>query len=166
MSEVIEVAIDHRLEEHLRAERLYFSRRSLFARVDKVVALALLVWGVVLVAVAGPRWWALLFLALAPLEYFHLFSIGPLVTKYRFKRNPKHAEVNRLAFSATQIHFRTPSIDSKIDWSLYDGLIEDDQLFLLTYGGGMYSVLPKRCFADPEAFRVMARAALRGYSPP
>lgn len=155
----IEVSIDHRVEEHVHAERLYYSKRSWFATADRVVAVVLLLIGIGLVSVVGARWWTLIWFVLAPLEFLNLLSIAPLVTRFRFRQNPKFRELNRISFGDEEVHFKTDSIDSRLNWSLYDGMLEDEQLILLTYGGQMYSVIPKRCFKDPatlEAFRSLA----------
>ena len=151
MSNEVHLEIDHKADEHVRAERLYYSRRSKFARVDKLVALLLVVIGIVAVITVGVRWWSVIWFVLAPLEFFNLLSIAPLVTKYRFSRTPKFRELNHITFRDDGIHFRTTSIDSKLEWSFYDGVLEDEQLFLLAYGGQMYSVIPKRCFRDPAS---------------
>lgn len=161
MPSPIRLEVDHKVEEHVQAERLYYSRRSKLASVDRVVAVFLLVVGIAAVAVVGLRWWSLVWFVLALLEFFNLLSITPLVTKYRFRRNPKFAELNHLEFSDDGIRFKTASIDSKLEWSLYDGVIENEHLFLLTYGGHMYSVIPKRCFTDAgslDAFRVLVES--------
>lgn len=160
----VDVEIDHRIEEHLRAERLYYSKRSRFASVDRILAIFLLIVGIVLVVAVGVRWWSVVWFALAPLEFFNLLSIAPLVTRYRFNRNPKFRELNHISFESDEIHFKTTSIDSKLKWSLYDGVLEDEQLFLLTYGSQMYSVIPKRCFKDSQsldAFRALAEAKVK-----
>lgn len=112
--------------------------------------------GIAGVATVGAQWWTLIWFILAPLEYFNLLSLTPLVTRYRFRRNPKFNAPSHLTFGEDGIHFTTTGIDSRLDWRYYDGVLEDDQLFLLTYAGPAYSVIPKRCFPDAEtmdAFR-------------
>ena len=131
----------------------------------RVVAILLLLIGIVGVATVGFRWWTIIWFALAPLEFFNKLSIAPLVVKYRFKRNPKFGETSNIHFSDDGIHFKTSSIDSKLKWDLYDGLLEDEELFLLLYGGQMYSVIPKRCFTEDErtdAFRNLVRSKVHG----
>jgi len=87
-----------------------------------------------------------------------------LVLKHRFKRNPKFGETNNIDFSDEGIHFKTSSIDSKLKWDIYDGLLEDEELFVLPYGGQMYTVIPKRCFTEPEmtvTFRNLVRSKVQ-----
>ncbi len=158
---MISIEFDHRLDEHQRARCLYYEKKSWFARADKVVAILLAVFGLVSVSLVGLRWWSVIWFVLAPLEWFNVLSIEPLTVRHVFKRSAKFQERTTLAFSEERIHYRTPSIDSTIDWSLFTGLIEDDALFLLLYNAPRrYAIVPKRAFASEEAiaeFRELAR---------
>jgi hypothetical protein len=158
---MLAIEFDHRLDDHLRARRLYYTRKSWFARGDKVVAIALAVVGVASVATIGATWWNVLFLAIAPLEWFHVLTAEPLVVRYTFARSPKFHEHTQLTFTPEHIHYKTPTIDSTIDWKLFAGLVEDDELFLLLYAAPRsYAVVPKRAFASEAAlaqFRELAR---------
>jgi hypothetical protein len=158
---MITIEFDHRLDEHLKARRLYYTKKSWFARADKVVAIFLTVFGLILVCLIGPRWWSLIWLVLAPIEWFNLLSIEPLMVRYMFKRSAKFQERTALSFSEDRIHYKTPSIDSTIDWSLFTGVLEDDELFLLPYKAPRtYAIIPKRAFASEEAkgeFRELVR---------
>ncbi len=158
---MISIEFDHRLEEHLRARRLHYANKSWFARADKVVAILLAVFGSVSAGLVGLRWWTVIWLVLAPLEWFNVLSIEPLTVRYTFKRSAKFQERTTLSFSEERIHYKTPSIESTLDWSLFTGLIEDDALFLLPYKAPRtYAIIPKRAFASEEAkaeFRELVR---------
>jgi hypothetical protein len=158
---MVTVEFDHRLEEHLRARRVYYQARSRFARADKVVAIFLGLFGVASVVLAGVVWWTVIWFVVAPLEWFHLLSLEPLVVRYMFKRSAKFHERTMLAFSEDNVRYKTPSIDSTIDWSLFTGLIEDGELFLLPYQAPRtYALVPKRAFASEAAqaeFRELVR---------
>jgi hypothetical protein len=142
--------IDHRLSEHVQAERLYYARHSKFASVDRIVAAALLLVGIVSTALVGLHWWTAIWFLLAPLEFFDLLSIAPLVVSHRFKKTAKFHELNELEFTEDGIYFRTPTIDSRLKWEIYSEVIDNDDLILLVLGNQMYSVLPKRCFKNDE----------------
>src|SRR5205085_1657113 len=83
---MITIEFDHRLEEHLRAARLYHASRSWFSRADKVVAILVAAYGLFLLAGVGVRWWTVIWLVLAPVIWFNLLSIQPLIVRYVFKR--------------------------------------------------------------------------------
>ena len=44
--------------------------------------------------------------------------------RYVFKRSTNFRERTTLSFSEERIHYRTHSVDSALDWSLFTGLIE------------------------------------------
>ena len=158
----VHVEVHHQLAEHVRAERL-FRAHSKWALANKIVAAVLLVLGIGLVTTAGIHWWSVIWFVLAPLEFFDVLSPAPLVARLRFNRSPKFRERNELTFSEQGIHFKTSSVDSRLDWSHYDGVLEDEQLFLLIYGQQMYSVIPKRCFGEPgdrEVFKQLIEAKI------
>jgi hypothetical protein len=149
---MITIEFDHRLDEHLRARRLYYAKKSTFARIDKGVAIFLALVGLSSVWLAGVHWWSVIWFVLAPLEWFNLLSIEPLVVRYTFKRSAKFREHTRLSFAEENVHYKTASIDSTLDWSLFSGLIEDEALFLLSYQAPrMYAIIPKRAFPSEEA---------------
>jgi hypothetical protein len=164
LRDAIQIEFDHRLGEHLRARRLFYRHRSWFAKADRVVAVLLALFGVTLIALAGLRWWTAIWLVIAPIEWFNLLSIEPLVVRYQFRRSPKFLAPTSLSFSREQIHYRTGSIDSTLRWDLFDGLLEDEELFLLVYRAPRsYAVIPRRAFASPAEqsdFRELARSAL------
>lgn len=161
---MVTAAFDHRLDEHARAHRLYYRQKSWFARADKVVAILLVLVGVAFVALHGVQWWTVIWLVLGPLEWFDALSPAPLIVGYMFKRSPKFREPTTLTFTDDHIHYKTASIDSTLDWSIFAELVEDDALFLLLYKAPRsYAIIPKRAFASPDAiaaFRELARRKL------
>ena len=155
----ISVSFDNVLADHLAAERLYY-KSTVFAKVDRVVAVILLLVGLFSTWGAGVQWWTLMFFPLAVLEWFNLLSVRPLVIRRWFKHNPKFSETYHLALDRTGIHFRTKSIDSRVTWDHYTKVLEDDRLWLLVYGTRMYSVIPKRALkSDDEVARFRSLVA-------
>ena len=158
-AEPIVVSFDNSLQDHLHANRLYRSR-SFFAKIDKIVAALLLLFGIWAVSSVGVRWWTVIFFPLSVAEWFDLLSISPLQVRIFYKRNPKLQERYTLEFGEAAIHFKTATIDSKLEWSHYNGLLESDRVLLLTYGRGMYTVVPKSAFRDGsqiEQFRTLVK---------
>jgi hypothetical protein len=155
----ITLEFENRLEDHLHADRHYYSHGAL-AKVDKVVAVLLVLAGVALVVMAGSRWWAYVPFPLAVAEWFDLFSIRPLQIRVAFKANPKFRERYTLRFSEEGIHFKTATIDSTLKWDHYNACLESDRIFLLIYGKRMYTVVPKSAFPDSariEGFRELVK---------
>ena len=168
--EAVDLTFDPRLADHLAADRLYY-KSTLWAKIDRVVAVLLVVLGSLATWAAGPRWWALIWFPLAFAEWFNLLSLRPLQVMYWFRADPKFRETYRLTFSAGGIRFRTASIDALIQWTHYTRMLEDRRLCLLIYGSRMFSVIPKRAFtseAELSAFRALVVSSLRSStaSPP
>ena len=164
MEAPIKIEFDPRVEEHVSASRLYYSKLSKWAKIDKVVALLLVLFGTALVILVGIQWWTLIWFVLAALEFFNLLSIDPLVVRWQFKGTPKFKERNTLTFDDEGIHFQTPTIDARLRWETYNRMLENTEVFLLIYGKRMYSVIPKRAFKDEQEkdrFRQLAGLRLK-----
>jgi len=152
-NESVILSFDNVVSDQLAAERLYHES-TVFATLDKTVAVILLLVGAFCIWGAGVRWWTLIFLPLAVLEWFNLLTIRPLVIRRWFKHNPKFSETYHLVLDQAGIQFRTKSLDSRISWDHYTQVLESDHLWLLVYGTRMYSVIPKRVFkGDDEMAR-------------
>jgi len=145
--DTVVLEFDNRLADHLAAERLYY-RSTFWFKVDKVIATLLLIFGVLVVSVAGTRWWTVIWFPLAILEWFNLLSLRSLQIRFFFKHNSKFLEKYQLTFSDFGIDFKTKSLESKLAWTLYTHVLEDDCVILLIYGPRMYTVIPTRVFSD------------------
>ena len=159
----ITITIDHRVAEHVLADRLYYKATSRLVTVDRAVSVLLLLFGIYAVATAGLRWWTVIWFLLAPLEFFNLLSLDSGMVRYRFRNTPKFAQQMELTFTEESIHLKTPAIESDVKWEMYSNLVENEDLILLIYGKRMYTVIPKRCFSGAEdlnSFRALATKSL------
>jgi hypothetical protein len=157
--EPITVNFMNELKDHLEAQRMFY-KESFLSKADKVVAVLLFVVGAYSVSAVGLRWWTVIWFPLAVMEWFNLLTLDRLRTRIWFRRNPKFREEYCLTFSRESIHFKTAAIDSTLQWSHYERVMESSMLFLLMYGKGLYTLIPKRCFhSDDElnAFRVLLK---------
>jgi hypothetical protein len=161
-SDYISIRFTHELKDHIEAQRVFYSRSPL-AKLDKAIAVLLFVFGVYCVVSVGFRWWTVIWFLLAVAEWFNWLSLSQWRTRIEFRRNPKFREEYHLTFSRENIHFQTASIDSTLQWTHYDRVIESSDVFLLMYGKGMYTLIPKRCFSSNEeinAFRTLLSEAI------
>ncbi|HLX62856.1 MAG TPA: YcxB family protein [Planctomycetota bacterium] len=149
MAEAVSIEFDNILAEHLAAERLYY-KSTLFAKLDKIVAVLLVLFGIIAVWAAGLRWWTVIWFPLAFLEWFNLPSLRQIQVRCWFKSNPKFSETYYVTLDGAGIHFRTRSIDSRVTWDHFTKVLEDERLWLLVYGTRMYSVIPKRVFKSND----------------
>lgn len=145
----VRISFDNIVAEYIAADRLYY-KSTAFAKIDKFVSVILVLAGCLLLISFGLKWWAFVPFVLAVLEWFYLLSPRPLVRRYWFKQNPKFLETYNLTFDDAGVHFLTNSINSQIKWDHYASVLENDHLFLLFYGKGMYTLIPKRAFKNAD----------------
>ena len=158
----ISISFMNELPDHIAAQRFLYSK-SVMAKLDKVVAVLLFGFGLYCIVVVGLRWWTVLWWPLAVAEWFNLLSLSRWSAKIQFGRNPKFREEYHLTFSREHIHFTTASLDSTLKWTHYERVLESPTLFLLMYGKGLYTLIPKRCFSAPEeidAFRALLHQSI------
>lgn len=156
-SPLISLRFHNNLKENREAQRLLYGR-TFKAKADKVVALLLLGYGVYYLWVTGWQWWLVLLFLLALSIGFDWLSWSQLAPAIEFRRNPILSEEFHLTFSPENIHFQTASLDSTIQWTHYHDFIESPNLFLLLYGRGLFTLVPKRAFPSSqqlEAFRAL-----------
>jgi len=153
-SNLVVIEFDNILADHLAADRLYY-QSTFWWKADKVVAVLLIAAGVLFVVTAGIRWWTIVWFPVAFAEWFNMLSPRPLQIRAFFKRNPKFLETYHLSFSEAGIHFETLSLDSRIAWTHYARVLENDRVILLIYGKRMYTVIPRRAFSDGSQYAAL-----------
>jgi YcxB-like protein len=112
---------------------------------------------------AGLRAWAVPWLVLAAVEWFDLLPLSVLIAYIEYKRNPKYREQYDLGLSPDGLSFRTSTVSSVLKWSLYSSFWETNRAFVLSYGRGIPTVIPKAAFATPadlDAARTILQAAV------
>lgn len=148
-SNLISISFFNELKDHIEAQRVLYGQ-GFMAKLDKIVAVLLFAFGIYCVTSAGVAWWTLIWFPLAVAEWFDLLTLSRLRAKIHFRRNPKFREEYHLTFSPQNIHFKTISLDSTLQWTHYERVIENPNLFLLVYGRDLYTIVPKRYFKSEE----------------
>ena len=133
------------LADLVHAARAWEGRHWSMARY--VVAIALIGCGSLLILGAG-QWWGLVFVLFGVLEWFNFLPAAVLRAVLEFRANPKYREEYRLTLTPETLGFRTDTIDSTVKWTHYSRVVETDKAFILVYGKGMYTVIPKRALAN------------------
>jgi hypothetical protein len=116
------------------------------------VAIILVAFGVWLGVGAG-RWWGGVFVLFGLLEWFNLLPAAAVRAVLEFRMNPKFREEYQLTLTPESLGFRTATIDSTLKWTHYSRFFETGKAFILVYGRGMYTVIPKRALADEGELR-------------
>ncbi|MCL2057580.1 MAG: YcxB family protein [Oscillospiraceae bacterium] len=73
----------------------------------------------------------------------------------KFKHTSKYYEKYTLIFTNEGINFKTPSVDSNLQWAIYSEIWENDDFYYLIQAPRIYTLIPKRTFnttADRQYF--------------
>ncbi len=133
------------LSDLLHAARAWEGKR--WKLLNRVVAAVLLAYGGFLVYV-GWYWWSVAFLSFGLLEWFNLMPAAGIRAIIEFRINPKFKEEYQLTLTDEHLHFETATIDSTLKWTHYTEYFETSKAFILVYGKGMYTVIPKRAINE------------------
>jgi hypothetical protein len=134
------------LSDLLHAARAWEGKR--WKTLNRAVAFVLLAYGGFLVYL-GWYWWSAAFLTFGLLEWFNLLPAAAIRAIIEFRMNPKFREEYQLTFTDEHLHFHTATIDSTLKWTHYNNFFETPKAFILVYGKGMYTVIPKRAINEP-----------------
>jgi hypothetical protein len=142
-------------KEYARAVRHHFSI-TMHVRLDLFVSVLLIGAGIFL---RFYRDWDDLILLPIILGVIMLVGEGCIlfILPHRwYKIQPKLREEYKLVFSDAGIVFQTAGVDSKLEWSIYNKWLSFKDFYLLYYGKGAMSIIPRRAFAsreDDQTFR-------------
>jgi hypothetical protein len=83
---------------------------------------------------------------------FVLFLVAAFIVipPLAYRREPKFRDEYSLTFSQEGIHFNTAHIDSQLQWGIYSRALVDAHSYVLYYGTGLFTVIPKRVFQSSE----------------
>lgn len=162
MSETVQLRFKYTEEEWAAASRLYIIRqRDLLLRF--IVMFVLIALAFSFFAAINEVVMSLFLLSVGLVLSTFVLALFFVFPRQRFRSDPRHRDEFFLEFADDGIRFQTEQIDSKLNWSLYSSVIENDRFYVLIYGKGMMSVIPKRAFTarDQETiFRNMLRRKL------
>ena len=159
--------------EYLNASRLLLVRdRKMIGRLVAFIPLFLcisLLLTILLPNLAFPFWLALpISLLFAAVFVYRIFTDMP---RRFFRGDAKLRDEFLLTFSHDGVWVKTSLIDSKLAWSLYTQVFENDSTYVIVYGkdARMMTVVPKRVFqsANEELeFRRLLREHVDHKLPP
>ena len=119
-----------------------------------VATVSLVCAGACIIAAAGATNIAFLSVGIALLA---ILLVGLLVMpRFVYQRQPTLKLAYSLTFSDADIHFRTSTIDARLQWPIYERWEEHPEFYFLFHGKRDVSVIPRRAFvsqAEDEAFR-------------
>ena len=148
-------------DDYIEASRIctYGSKR---VTLDLIVEVIALVSGLILLGIYGLSW-AWIFLIAASTVGLLIRTLGYFVVpKMRFRSEPKFKDEYLLEFDDNGIGFKTVKLESKLEWSLYNKVIETNNLYILVYGKYNFTIIPKRALLT-ESDRIEFNSLLKRY---
>ncbi|MBA3768816.1 MAG: YcxB family protein [Acidobacteria bacterium] len=162
MSDAVNLHFKYTEEEWVAASRLYVLRQPMIL-VRFGVAFLLLALAIFFLAAINDGIMPFILLSVGAILIAFLLLLFFILPRQRFRNDPRFRDEFFLEFAEDEIRFKTPHIESKYDWSLYTGVLENERFYVLIYGKGMISAIPKRAFtgsAQETAFRDLLRRKL------
>ncbi|MEN9846218.1 MAG: YcxB-like protein [Pseudomonadota bacterium] len=86
-----------------------------------------------------------------------------IVPYWWYWREPKLRQEYHLDFDTDVIKFRTETVNSELQWSLYKRAVIGPEHYLLYYGNKSFTVIPRRAFSNvssSSAFETLLREKL------
>lgn len=155
MDQKITVRYKYTLSDFIQAGRVYRTT-TLEAKIDKIVAVVLLLAIGMIMYSDGIQWWTILMFLLVPFAWFGL--IQPLQTWITFKRDPTlYTEEYEITFDDSGIYAKNSTTEARRLWNAYNIAFESNQFFLLAYGKRAYSTIPKQAFSNENEVNIFRK---------
>jgi hypothetical protein len=165
MTETVRLRFKYTEEEWVAASRLYITGQpALLLRFG--VAFLMLALAFIFFAMISEVVMSLFLLSVGVVLLTFVVALFFVLPRQRFRSDPRYRDEFFLEFADEGIRFQTAQIDSRLGWGLYTRVLENERFYVLVYGKGMISVIPKRAFtgSDQETiFRTLLRRKL-GYT--
>jgi len=137
--------------EYLSAARLliWAEKTVIWRLIGVSVVLAFVLITLPIIANFNFPIWAMAFFAIA-LDGLFAHQIFTIMPRTYFRGDPKFRDEYLLTLSEEGVWLQTAQIDSKLAWSLYKRVIENQSMYVIVYGtdARMMTVVPKRVFKD------------------
>ena len=162
--ELVTLIFTYTQGEYVKATRKYLIANKTIRRIDPLIAAVTLLASIYYLyrseaSVLGIVGVTVVLFAVAFLSYVYFFL--PMLT---FKSASKYHEEYTLTFSNEHIKFKTPSLESVLQWEIYSSLWESDDFYFMIQAPRIYTLIPKRVFANPvdkQAFENLAAANIK-----
>jgi len=145
--------------EYVRAEQQYLIANRTIRKYDPIIAIIFLLFSTCYLFLSASSTFSIVFLAITLIVFMLGCFLYFYVPVLKFKQTSKYHEEYTLKFSRESIEFKTPSIDSVLKWNVYSELWESSDFYFLIQAPRMYTLIPKRAFANPadkQAFEEIA----------
>lgn len=148
--QIIEINFKYTQDEYVKAERQYLFASKTITKTSVVILAVYLLFSVFYFFHSEYSAFSSLCLGVAVFALIIglvLYFYAPI---YRFRQTSKYQEEYCLIFSNNGIKFKTPTINSELNWNIYSSLWESDDCYYLIQALRMYTLIPKRAFSNPQ----------------
>ncbi len=149
MASTVELVFRYSERDYVRAMRAHYSAR-LRPRLDITLAVILAILGVYFWRSPESRWYGMALVGLSGIFVLILIAAFGVIPHLAFRREMKFRHEYVLTFSPDGIRFRTAHIDSQLQWALYSWALVTADSYVLYYGVGSFTLVPKRVFRNAE----------------
>ena len=143
--------------DYIEASRAcYYGSR--LAGIDLIIEILVLLVSITIWVILGFSWILVLIIVGCILGLIIRMFGYFVLPKIRYRKEPKYKDEYLLEFDDEGIHFKTKSLESKLEWSLYNKVIETDKIYILVYGKYNFSIIPKRALlteTDKIDFKIL-----------
>jgi Ca2+/Na+ antiporter len=162
MPDTVHLHFKYTEEEWVAASRLYMrAQPGVLLRLG--AAFLLLALCFVFFALISEVVMSLFLLSMGLVLFIFVLLLVFVLPRQRFRSDPRYEDEFFLEFTDEEIRFHTSQVDSRLSWSLYTRVLENERFYVLVYGKGMISVIPKRAFITTNQemmFRNLVRRKL------
>lgn len=146
--EPVKLTFKYTQNEFVKAERQYLFASKTITKVSIVIGVLYLIFSIFYLFLTSFSVLGIVAIVVALFAMTlgsYIYFIAPV---YKFKNVSKYQEKYHLAFTHDDIHFQTPSIDSRLKWNIYSEVWENDSFYYLIQIPRVYTIIPKRVFED------------------
>ena len=164
LMKTVRLAFQYTQDEYVKAERQYLIASKTIRKFDMILLAAFALFSIGYLFLSsfstiGVVLFLVMLIATALAIFLYFF-----VPALKFKRASKYREEYAMVFSKDAITWKTATVDSELKWTLYSELWENGDFYFLIQAPQMYTLIPKRAFAEQaerQTFEEMALANLK-----
>jgi len=158
--ETVELTFKYTQDEYVKADRKYLIASKTISKTNIVILAIFLPASIFYLFFTSFSVPGILFTSIGVVAAVIGCTLYFYIPSYKFKITPKYSEEYTLTFSDNGISFKTPSIDSTINWDMYSEIWEGKEFYYLIQSPRMYALIPKRVFNSPDEMRMFEEISI------
>lgn len=161
---ILQLVFKYTQNEYVQAERQYLLLNKTIRKYDPILVALFMLLSLSYILLSSFSIFSIILLGIVLIATAlgsYLYFVKPV---FKFKHAKKYQEEYIMIFSKDIIKWITPSINSELKWDIYSELWESNDFYYLIQVPHMYTLIPKRAFADQidkQVFEEIARSNLK-----